>query len=313
MTISDIFWRRQKRTRDEYPDVYQYDTLPKELRVQIVQMWHEDVCAFASVERYKYFERAVRKLRREFGVFALPPQTENNTGNFSDELTTFYLYEEDIEKALSAIEVTFVEEALLSEYNHTLSYQQCTILDQAVEELNQRFREHGVGYQLERGKIIRIDSEFTHTEIIKQSLRLLNQKNDFLKGAEDEFLKAHEYYRKGENKDAVVWCNKALESTMKAICIKRSWTTKAEFKNMTASPLVTLCVKNGLVPDYWDKKYRDGLTVMLKHGVPPGRNNLGSHGQGEEITEVQNHTVSYILNMTGAAIKYLCEQEETLK
>ena len=34
MPINDIFSKRQKRIRGEVPDVYQYETIPRELRVQ---------------------------------------------------------------------------------------------------------------------------------------------------------------------------------------------------------------------------------------------------------------------------------------
>jgi hypothetical protein len=65
--------------------------------------------------------------------------------------------------------------------------------DSAIEELNNRFREHGIGYQFVNSRIFRIDSQFVHNEIIKTALTLIHQ-NDF-EGAEDEFMKAHEHYR----------------------------------------------------------------------------------------------------------------------
>jgi len=38
MTIFDLFSKRQKRSRGEVPDVYQYETIPTELRVQIIHI-----------------------------------------------------------------------------------------------------------------------------------------------------------------------------------------------------------------------------------------------------------------------------------
>ncbi|MDE2740031.1 MAG: hypothetical protein OXI58_00435 [Gemmatimonadota bacterium] len=46
-----------------------------------------------------------------------------------------------------------------------------------VEELNNRFKEHGVGYQFTNGQIICIDSEFIHTEVVKPALKLLDQQH----------------------------------------------------------------------------------------------------------------------------------------
>ena len=316
MAVIDIYWKRQKRVRNDYPDTYQYDTLPSEFRAQVVQIWKEDLSLYTTLDPESFFNNPVRKLRREFGVLRLPSSEYISPRNFEEELCGFFLSEHDIEKALSAIELTFVKQALLTRKEEffvaSLDETQSTQLSTAVEELNQRFREHGIGFQMIQEKIVRIDSEFSHAEIIKPALKLLNRDDDLFIGAENEFLVAHEHFRKGHNKNAVVWCNKAFESTMKTICVKRSWMPTSDAKRATAAQLVKKCVAEGLIPDFWETKYRDGLTVILKHGVPQGRNNLGSHGQGEEITEVQSHTVSYMLNMTGAAIRFLCEQEEHL-
>ncbi len=41
MKIFDIFSKRQKRIQGEIPDAYQYETIPHELRVQIVHIWRD--------------------------------------------------------------------------------------------------------------------------------------------------------------------------------------------------------------------------------------------------------------------------------
>ncbi len=38
MPVTDLFSKRQKRSTGEVPDVYQYETIPNQLRVQIVQI-----------------------------------------------------------------------------------------------------------------------------------------------------------------------------------------------------------------------------------------------------------------------------------
>ena len=43
MAITDLFHKRQKRLRGEYPDVYQYDELPDKLKIQIVHLWKETI------------------------------------------------------------------------------------------------------------------------------------------------------------------------------------------------------------------------------------------------------------------------------
>ena len=39
MKIYELFSKRQKRLRGEVTDVYQYEDIPQELRVQIVRIW----------------------------------------------------------------------------------------------------------------------------------------------------------------------------------------------------------------------------------------------------------------------------------
>ncbi len=287
MAIFDLFSKRQKRLRGEIPDVYVYDDLPDPLRVQIVHIWRD---IFRYEEEYKFI---VDTLCREYGFFLLA-----ETGyprNYEQELCNFFLKEENIEKALDAVELSF----RYIEHQHVQER-----ADDTIEELNQRFKEHGVGYQFTNRQIIRIDSEFTHTEIVKPALRLLGQKQ--YAGAQQEFLKAHEHYRKGNAKEALNECLKAFESVMKAICDKRGWSYG---KNATAKPLIQVCFDNGLIPSFWQSHY-SSLRNILESSVPTGRNKLSGHGQGTTPEAVPDHLVAYMLNMTASAIVFLSEAEE---
>ena len=53
MAIFDLFSKRQRRARGEVPDVYVYDKLPQELRVQIVHIIKEGVIDFATYKRFQ--------------------------------------------------------------------------------------------------------------------------------------------------------------------------------------------------------------------------------------------------------------------
>jgi hypothetical protein len=66
--------------------------------------------------------------------------------------------------------------------------------DDAIEELNNRFRESGIGYQFESGEVVRVDSQFIHSDVVKPTLQILGNSQEFA-GANDEFLSAHEHYR----------------------------------------------------------------------------------------------------------------------
>ena len=256
--------------------------LPPPLRVQIVHIWKD------TTQHYKFI---VDTLCREYGVFVLADMSSpvyTGIRDYQAEFFKFFLEEENCEKALDAIELSF----------------RFIDRDDAIEELNQRFKEHGFGYQFTNGKIIRIDSEFTHTEIVKPALRLLGQKQ--YAGAQQEFLKAHEHYRKGNTKEALNECLKAFESVMKTICDKRRWSYS---NTATAKPLIQVCFDNGLIPSFWQSHY-SSLRNLLESSVPTGRNKLSGHGQGTTLEAVPDYLVAYMLHMTASAIVFLAEADE---
>lgn len=122
--------------------------------------------------------------------------------NAITELVNFFLNEENVEKALDAVELSFkFIDHFTRSYNYLYRNNASEIADGAIEEINNRFKEHGVGYQFTNGQIVRIDSEFIHAEVVKPALKLLDQQH--YAGAQQEFLKAHEHYRKGNAKEAV--------------------------------------------------------------------------------------------------------------
>ena len=293
MPIFDIFSKRQKKLRGEMPDIYVYDDLPYPLRVQIVQVWEAIIgnqwqYLHNAREARDAYDSIVNTLRHEYGVFSLHSK---NQGTIT-ELINFFLNEEDVEKALDAVELSF---QVINRRS-----------DDAIEELNERFKEHGVGYQFTNGQIVRIDSEFIHAEVVKPALNLLGQQH--YAGAQQEFLKAHEHYRKGNAKETLSECLKAFESVMKAICDKRGW---AYSNNATAKPLIQACFDNGLIPPFWQSHY-SSLRSLLESSVPTGRNKLGGHGQGTTPVSVPNHLVAYMLHMTASAIVFLAKADETV-
>ena len=294
MPVIDIYSKRQKKIRGEYPDIYSYEDLPQSLRVQIIQI----LDTFFEGWKGDLYESAVKFLRHEYGVFKLTEKAYT----YEDELCNFFLSSRDIDQLLDVVETSF----LYLDTNYREPNYLSKEADTTIEELNYRFKEHGVGYQFCSPEIIRIDSEWIHTEVVKPALKLLEEKH--FAGAREEFLKAHEYYRKNNSKDALTNCLKAFESVMKAICDKRSWSYG---KNATAKSLIMVCFDNGLIPSFWDQHY-SSLRSLLESSIPTGRNKLGAHGQGTKPVSVPNHLVSYMLHMTASAIVFLANAEQSL-
>lgn len=297
--------------RGDAPDVYTYDKIPRPLRVQIVHIWREtignehDYC-----ERYYGtkggYEFIVETLCREYGLFSLPGSESSGGRNHLSELANFLLLEKDPEKALDAIEVSFrFIDRITRSYEYLKRPNPSELADDAIAELNFRFREHGVGYEF-NGEIIRIDSALLHAEAVKPTLALLRAPD--YAGAQAEFLTAHEHYRHGRTKEALADCLKALESVMKVICAKRSW---QHDPNATSSALIKVLFDNGLVPSFWTSHF-SALRSTLEAGVPTARNRLGGHGQGAQVVQVPEYLAAYVLHLTASAILFLAEAEKAL-
>ena len=307
MPIFDIFSKRQKKLRGETPDVYSYDTLPTPLRVQIVHIMHD---VLGNQEQYmalynlrEAYDFITDSLCREYGVFRLPANYNGHENKMMD-LVNFFLQVEDVEKSLDVIELSFlVVDTYTRDRNYLSKNNPSDDADRAIGELNDRFREHGVGYHYANRKIVRVDSEFVHSEVVQPALRILNREE--YAGAQQEFLQAHEHYRAGRAKEALNECLKSLESVMKSICDRRGWSYD---QGAGANKLIGICFDNGIVPSFWQTQFT-ALRSLLEGGVPTARNRLGGHGQGAAPKPVPRHIAGYVLHMTAAAVVFLAEAE----
>lgn len=305
--VFDLFSKRQKRARGEMPDVYVYDKLPPPLRVQIVHIIRD---AFGEDGRHtddvhKAYEFVKETLCREFGVFELVQYPKSN----QESVFNFFLEQESVEHALDVVELCFryIQLVIAEDRSYLYNIRRKIEPDDAVAELNERFKEHGVGYQFESGEIIRVDSQFLHAEAVKPTLEVLRDK-DF-KGANEEFLKAHEHYRHGRYKECLVDALKAFESTMKTICSLRGWQTQP---TDTAKNLIAACMSNGLFPVYFDSQF-SSIRSLLESGVPTLRNKNGGHGQGAAPVAVPEYLARYTLNLTASTILFMVDAHQATK
>lgn len=305
MAIFDLFSKRQKKLRGEAPDVYTYDDIPDPLRVQIVHIWLEalgrEVYKGKIGEAYKFI---VETLCREYGLFKLPGAKDYGDRDYINELSNFILQESDNEKVIDAIELSFrIIDRFTRSWDYCNKHNASEAADSAIEELNGRLKEHGIGYQYIEREIIKIDSQLIHTEVVKPALLLLHNKE--YAGAQQEYLSAYEHYRHGKHKEALNDCLKAFESTMKIVCGKHGWVHDA---NATSKVLIKICMDKGLIPSFWQNHY-SSLRSLLESSIPTGRNKLGGHGQGAEPISVPDYLVAYMLHMTASAIVFLVDAE----
>ena len=310
MTIADLFSKRQQKIRPEGPVVHVYAQIPGPLRVQIAHILRD---LFGHNVTYdlngclEAFGEIEQTLCREYGLCILPTKPTDLTSNPDVRVIDFLLHEENQQKVLDVVEVSF---RMLTRLRSSPEWQSRITqekFDRAVTELNARFRQYGIGYQYENGEIVRVESQFTHAEVVKPALALLSAEE--YAEANAEFMKALEHYRKGETKECLSECLKTFESTMKVICTKRKWAFKSKD---TAKELIDVCLKNGLTPPSIHSHIR-GVRATLARGIPTIRNKLPGHGQEVQLMDVPPHYAAYMLHLTAATIQFFIESEKAFK
>ena len=310
MTIADLFSKRQQKIRPEAPGVHEYAPIPHALRVQIAHILRDlfgHKVTYDLNDCVEAFGEIELALCREYGLCILPTKPEDLTATPDVRVIDFLLHEEDQRKVLDVVEASF---RLLTRPRPSNGWQNRISqekFDRAVTELNARFREYGIGYRYENGEIVKVESQFIHSEVVKPALALLS--GEEYAEANAEFLKALEHYRRGETKECLNECLKTFESTMRTICKKRKWAFKSKD---TAKELMDVCLKNGLTPPLIHSHIR-GVRATLARGIPGVRNLLPGHGQKVQLMDVPPHYASYMLHLTAATIQFFIESEKAFK
>lgn len=320
MGINDLYSKRKQRIEHgNQPEVYQYTDLPIRFRRQVIHIWFSAVGAYHQPKRsISYFpvtplvnglwQEIHDSFARELGLFHLGDEFQNPF----EQCQSFLLDENTpIDNVLDLIEFTFYRidkgvRVLLLDYQHQGALNVSQLPDDAISELNHRFREHAIGYQYSNGQIIRVDSNFIHVEVVVPALSLLS--NQHFKGAEQEFRNAHEHYRKQEYKDAIVDALNAFESTMKTICDKCGWSYS---KTASAKELIKVVLDNQLVPKYL-QTHLSSLRAILETGVPTVCNKTSGHGQGAQPMSVPEYLAAYVLHLTASNVVLLVEAYQSL-
>jgi len=153
---------------------------------------------------------------------------------------------------------------------------------------------------------VRVDSQFLHSETVKPALGLLNESG--FTGPSDEFMRALDHHRKGDNKAAIAEALKAFESTMKSICVARKWTYGPRD---TANALNNIMFERGLVPSEMQSHFQ-GLRSALESGLPTVANPQ-RHGQGATPVEAPRRLAAYALHLVASNIVFLVDCHKAKK
>lgn len=296
MQVFNLF---SKRNKEFQTDVLQYDVLPEKFRNQVYYIWKYALGIDRARSSGSKSDNAFTILRdtmcREHGLRGLH---RNNYMAYL-ECESYLKEETNTERVLDIIELSIqlipafrrsLQSYELSSYGISMSQKE------AIEDLNNRFKENGIGYEFSNGILIRKDSQYIHEEVTKPALHLLQEEG--FEGALAEFLEAHDHFRKGEHKSCISSASNAFESTMKTICAKQKWKVDG---TGTSSQLIRAIVDNELVP-----KYLESYMASLR-GLSTVRNKKVGHGQGENDMPVPEHFVNYALHLCATNIVFLVE------
>jgi hypothetical protein len=315
-----MLFSKRKNATTKPPSTYRYE-LPIEFRNQIIHIWTQSIgyseAPYVSQPAHFYDEelQAIQQVHHvygliytdlceEYGVLSLP---ESEQARGPCQALRLFIQSAQTDRALDAIELSFRMMPALQQRLHATGLVRLSIdAPEAIEKLNERFKEHAIGYRFEQGRILRIDSEFLQTEAMEPALRLMQAET--FEGALEEFLVAHKHYRQGADHydDCLTNCGKSLESTLKTICDRRKWRYNV---GDTASKLLDLVFTKELIPNYLQSHF-SALRSTLESGVPTIRNREGGHGSGEKPNDVPEYLAAYQLHLTASAIVFLIRANE---
>ena len=301
--VYDIYSKREGRQSGAVSDVYEYENIPLFLRNQIVLLC-ERIIGKPDYNEHnlaaKFYATVCLSLREEYGVrhlfelLDLDRFSRSHSRPSLYELSEFFVNEKTVARCLDVIDLCACQFDKMNRRD-------------AISTLNQRIREAGVGYQFESGKIIRIDNQLIHSEVMKPALHFISAKG--FEGANDEFLQAHKKYRNGDHKGALLEGAKAFESVLKIILRKHGQDVT---ERDTASALLNKFFGLNLLPIYLEKQFND-LKSLLQGGAPNVRNKEAAHGQGEEVREVPEYLAAYGLHQTASAILLIVKAHEAAR
>ena len=297
----DLLSKRIKNASGD-PEVYIYDNLPKEFRNQVYYIMEDVIDPYCEYGCSNLWNTMHDLFAREKGLKKLGSYEmtwdaygEHNIEEYLDHSSTT-----DILDFIDFIFNIFDRGLREAKPDYEYNYDSGKKVDDAITELNFRFRQHGLGYEFVNGEIIRIDTTLIHNNIIKPALKLIYDEG-FL-GAEEEMRRAFEYRRKADNKNAILEAGKAFESTMKAICDKKGYIYDKD--KDTAQKLIEILESNSFFPAYMTA-HLTSVRTTLRTGVPVVRNKNSGHGQGSVVVDVPNEFAEYALNLAASNIVLL--------
>lgn len=163
-------------------------------------------------------------------------------------------------------------------------------------EVNATLREEDCPWAMTNGKFLKVDAEFIDQEIRKPAYRLL-ESEQFI-GALEEFKKSKAELDSGRSEQAIVNAGKAYESVLQSILGKNTG---------VASTLIRQYREEGFLDKLPEGKQKV-FSKKIMQVLPVLRNELGAHGQGENVIDVPENFARLAVNLSAALILFLVQE-----
>jgi hypothetical protein len=299
MSIFDLYSQSQQAA----PARLIYDRFPKELKVQCIHTWTE----FFSQDRIPMNElgnirlEMAKTITMEHALSGFPGTLYQS--NLLDKINIYFESLSEVNKSLDIVQIVcFYMENLENYLQSQGHYWALAIRGQtAIDEINERFKRHGIGYQYSYGKIVKLDNQLLHSEAVDRTFQLLADPG--YANVSEEYQTAHEHFRFGRNADTLSWSLKAFESVMKVVADQNGWAYAA---GATAKPLIDLLFANHFFPPF-SQTAMTGIRSFLESSIPTIRNKKGGHGSGSVVNQVPDSLAQYMLYITGSTINWIVE------
>ena len=312
--IKDLFFRRMKFLKGDYPDFYSY-TLNKNIRHKIIGT----ILDFNYVSRdrslgdnYNELDELVISIERELGK-------NISSEHYSDKKIQEFLFNCADEEFLSTIEILIsIKVAFLQNFHDDWHNPQNLRqrLSELIDKINSFFKINKLGYEIVPAGldklpfiVVPFNSKYLHLETINLPMELMYAEQ--FEGALNEFQKSLDKFRKNDFEGAIIEANKSYESTLKTILQLRKLSFDEKKEDI---PHLIDKISTARLFDVTLESTFKSFWPILKNGPNNIRNLSGiAHGQGKDVKKLQKTYADFVMRTVGTYTVFLIERYQETK
>ena len=246
----ELYSQRIKNQTGEL-DCFKYTPISREMRIQAFYIVAEFIKWASDENRWQgdltdFWKIIANLLGRELGNLDLIHCNDDYVSSTTakSQMETFFYSCRDL-NAIDVIEILF---RYLSSFENRVLYNKAgwkKNIDNLINTLNHRFRQHALGYEFINGYIVRKDNQYIHSEAVKPALQLLH--SALFANAEKEFFDACEHRLADRFTECIHLANSAFESVLKIICEQMNY-PKPNSTKKSAGPYLQILRQNQFYP-----------------------------------------------------------------